>query len=150
MSSLTSLGAEVAPSLCGAPFAGVAPLSRPPQLAPSAGPLSRPPQPALSALVAAGEAFFGPALGALTADIAPGEQLGSANALTGLAESAASVPGPALAGTVVAAAGPAVVIAADAASYAVSLTALALLRLPAAAQARAPARAGARSPVAGA
>ena len=79
---------------------------------------------AMAALVGAGEAFFGPALGALTADIAPQDQLGSANALTGLAESAASVAGPALAGIVVAAAGPAVVIAADAASYAVSLTAL--------------------------
>ncbi len=85
---------------------------------------------AIASLVGAGEAFFGPALGALTADIAPRDQLGSANALTGLAESAASVAGPALAGIAVAAAGPAVVIAADAASYAVSLTALMLLRLP--------------------
>jgi MFS family permease len=89
----------------------------------------------LAALVGAAEAFFGPALGALTAEIAPRDQLGGANALTGLAESAASVAGPALAGIVVAAAGPAVVIAADAASYAVSLTALALLRLPRRAQA---------------
>jgi hypothetical protein len=94
-----------------------------------------------AALVGAGEAFFGPALGALTADLARPDQLGSANALTGLAESVASVAGPALAGIVVAAAGPAVVIAADAASYAVSLTALALLRLPSAALSSASGRA---------
>jgi Major Facilitator Superfamily len=85
---------------------------------------------ALAALQGVGEAFFGPALGALAVDIAPRDQLGSANALTGLAESVSSVAGPALAGLLVATAGPAVVIAADAASYAVSVASLAMLALP--------------------
>jgi MFS family permease len=84
----------------------------------------------LAALVGTGEAFFGPALGGLTVEIAPREQLGDANALRGLAQSAAAVGGPALAGVLVAAAGPAVVIALDAASYGVSVVALGLLPLP--------------------
>jgi MFS family permease len=84
----------------------------------------------LAALVGTGEAFFGPALGGLTVEIAPREQLGNANALRGLAQSAAAVGGPALAGVLVAAAGPAVVIALDAASYGVSVVALGLLPLP--------------------
>src|SRR5258705_5649700 len=77
-----------------------------------------------------GEAAFGPALGALTAEIAPRDQLGNANALYGLATSATRIAGPALGGVLVALAGPAVVVAADAASYAVSVLALSLLRLP--------------------
>jgi MFS family permease len=85
---------------------------------------------ALAALVGIGEAFFEPALGGLTVEIVPRAELGSANALLGLARSAAGIAGPALAGLLVAAAGPAVVVAIDAASYGVSVIALGGLRLP--------------------
>jgi MFS family permease len=80
-----------------------------------------------------GTAFFTPALDALTVEIAPRDQLGNANALYGLATSATRITGPALGGVLVALAGPTVVVAADAASYAVSVLALSLLRLPGAA-----------------
>ncbi|MDQ2811314.1 MAG: MFS transporter [Actinomycetota bacterium] len=84
----------------------------------------------LAWLEGTGEAFFSPALGALTVEIAPRDQLGNANALYGLATSAARIAGPALSGTLVALAGPAVVVAADAASYLVSVLVLSLLRIP--------------------
>jgi MFS family permease len=77
-----------------------------------------------------GEAFFTPALGALTAEVAPPDQLGDANALYGIAGSATRIGGPSLSGVLVAIAGPGSVIAADAVSYAVSVLALSLLRLP--------------------
>jgi MFS family permease len=80
-----------------------------------------------------GTAFFTPVLDALTVEIAPADQLGNANALYGLAGSATRIAGPALGGVLVALAGPAVVVAVDAASYAVSVLALSLLRLPGAA-----------------
>jgi MFS family permease len=89
-----------------------------------------------------GTAFFSPALDALTIEIAPRDQLGNANTLYGLASSSASIAGPALGGILVALAGPAVVVAADAASYAVSVLALSLLRLPAAGGQASPAAAG--------
>jgi MFS family permease len=91
----------------------------------------------LAWLGATGTAFFTPALDALTVEIAPRGQLGNANALYGLATSATRIAGPALGGVIVALAGSAVVVAADAASYAVSVLALSLLSLP---------RAGARNP----
>jgi len=69
-------------------------------------------------------------LDALTVEIAPRDQLGNANSLYGLASSATRIAGPALGGILVAVAGSAVVVAADAASYAVSVLALSLLRLP--------------------
>src|ERR1035441_4060803 len=84
----------------------------------------------LAWLEGSGEAFFRPALGALTVEIAPRDQLGNANALYGLATSATRVGGPALGGVLVAFAGPAVVVAADAASYLASVLALSLLRMP--------------------
>jgi MFS family permease len=77
-----------------------------------------------------GTAFFSPALDALTVEIASTDQLGNANTLYGLATSATAIAGPALGGILVALAGPAVVVTADAASYAVSVLALSLLRLP--------------------
>ena len=77
-----------------------------------------------------GEAFFMPALDALTVQISPRDQLGNANALYGLATSATRIAGPALGGLLVAVTGPAVVVAADAASYAVSVLALSLLHVP--------------------
>jgi MFS family permease len=85
---------------------------------------------ALSAVRGTGEAVFGPAFGALTVEIAPRDRLGDANALYGLASSATRIAGPALGGVLVALAGPATVIALDAASYGASVLALGLLRLP--------------------
>ncbi len=84
----------------------------------------------LAWLQGTGEAFFNPALDGLTVEMAPRDQLGNANALYGLATSATRIAGPALGGLLVALAGPAVVVAADAASYAVSVLALSLLRGP--------------------
>ncbi len=78
-----------------------------------------------------GEAFFTPALSALTVEIAPQDQLGNANTLYGIAGSAARIGGPSLSGVLVAVTGPGSVIAVDAASYAVSVLALSLLRRPA-------------------
>ena len=77
-----------------------------------------------------GTAFFSPTLTALTVEIAPGDQLGNANAVYGLARSATRIIGPALGGVLVALAGSAVVVAVDAATYAVSVLALSLLRMP--------------------
>jgi MFS family permease len=84
----------------------------------------------LAGLLSVGEGFFNPALGGLRADIAPRALLADANALIGVAQNAAAVLGPAIAGTLIAAASPAVVIAFDAASYGVSVVALASLRIP--------------------
>ena len=95
----------------------------------------------LAALEGTGEAFFSPALSALTVEIAPPDQLANANALYGLATSATRIAGPALGGVLVAFAGPAVVVALDAASYLVSVLALSLLRMPGAK----PAAAGGRT-----
>ncbi len=89
----------------------------------------------LAWLVGTGEAFFGPSQDALTVQIAPQDQLGNANALYGLARSATRIGGPVLGGILVALAGPAVVVAVDAASYAASVLALSLLTMPAAAPA---------------
>jgi MFS family permease len=84
----------------------------------------------LAALVGTGEALFGPALDALTVQIAPRDALVSANALAGAATSATRIAGPALAGILIALTGPAPVIAVDAASYGASMLALIMLRLP--------------------
>jgi len=85
---------------------------------------------ALAALRGTGEAFFTPALGGLRAEIAPRERLHDANALLSVVYSAAMVVGPAAAGTLIVWLSPAVVIAADAASYGASVLALSLLHLP--------------------
>ena len=84
----------------------------------------------LAWLVGTGEAFFDPSQDALTVEIAPRDQLGNANALYGLARSATRIGGPVLGGVLVALAGPAVVVAVDAASYAASVLALSLLTMP--------------------
>jgi MFS family permease len=96
----------------------------------------------LAWLEGTGTAFFTPALNALTVEIAPSEQLANANALYGLAGSATRIAGPALGGILVAFAGSAVVVAADAASFAVSVLALSVLQIPG----TAPGRAGAPGP----
>ncbi|MFJ7274833.1 MFS transporter [Kitasatospora sp. NPDC098663] len=86
---------------------------------------------ALVAVWGIGEGLFLPALGA----IVPGlvrrkELLADANTLLGLARSVATVAGPATAGLVTAAQGPAVVLLVDAVTYGVGAFALARLRLP--------------------
>ncbi|WP_424530817.1 MFS transporter [Sphaerisporangium viridialbum] len=90
----------------------------------------------LVAVWGAGEAFYAPARGALIPAVAAGGtpyegKLRDANALAGLAQSMASVGGPAIAGVLVAVAGSGVVVALDAGTYAVSLLALTLLRVSA-------------------
>jgi MFS family permease len=92
-----------------------------------------------------GTAFFTPALNALTVEIAPRNQLANANSLFGLAGSATRIAGPALGGVLVAVAGSAVVVAVDAATYAVSVLALSLLTLPAAEPGKRGAASAARS-----
>jgi MFS family permease len=82
----------------------------------------------VSALRGIGDAFFAPALTGLTVELAPADELGNANALFGVADSASRVAGPALAGFLVAIAGARVIIAVDAVSYAISALALSTLR----------------------
>ncbi|HTA03956.1 MAG TPA: MFS transporter, partial [Streptosporangiaceae bacterium] len=93
----------------------------------------------LASLLGTGEGFFNPALGGLRAEIAPRDKLADANALLSVAQSAATVVGPALAGILIALTSPAVVIALDAASFGVSVVSLALLTIP-------PARPATQSP----
>jgi MFS family permease len=85
----------------------------------------------LVAARSAGDALFQPAFNGLIVDITPQEEVGDANALFGTSSSAAQVAGPALAGVLVAVGDPALVIAIDALSYAISAIALAGLALPA-------------------
>ncbi len=84
----------------------------------------------LAALRGTGDAFFNPALGGLRAEIASRQRLPDANALLSVARSAALVAGPALAGTLIVALSPAVVVAVDAGTYGISVIALSLLRIP--------------------
>jgi MFS family permease len=79
--------------------------------------------------VGAGNAFFSPALSGLPVQLVSPAQLGDANALLGTAQPAAQVAGPALAGVLIAVTSPALVIAVDAGTYALSALALARLRL---------------------
>jgi MFS family permease len=82
-------------------------------------------------VVGIGNAFFQPALSGLPVQLVPRDMLGDANALLSAARPAAQVAGPSLAGVLIAVTDPATVIAADAATYAVSAVALILLRFPA-------------------
>lgn len=84
----------------------------------------------LAALRGAGDALFTPALGGLRAEISSKERLPDANALLQVAESAARVAGPALAGVLIVAISSAAVVAVDAATYGVSIAALVLLAVP--------------------
>lgn len=84
----------------------------------------------LAALLGTGEGFFNPALGGLRAEIAPREKLPDANALLGVVQSGSGIIGPALAGGLIALSSPAIVIACDAASFAVSVACLARLTVP--------------------
>jgi MFS family permease len=85
----------------------------------------------LFALYGAADAFFTPASVGFVADAIPAGRRQEANALLSLPVSAASVLCPALAGALVVAAGPGLVFALDAATFAASAVTLAALRLPA-------------------
>lgn len=79
--------------------------------------------------VGAGWAFFQPAMTGLVPQVVAAERLQQANALVGLANWGGTLVGPALAGVVVASAGPGWAVAADAASYLASVACLSLLRV---------------------
>jgi MFS family permease len=83
----------------------------------------------LAAVNGAGTAFFAPASTALVPMVVAPARLQEANALRGLAQSAGFIVGPALAGVLVATAGPGVALAIDAATFAVSAVFLVALRL---------------------
>jgi Transmembrane secretion effector len=84
---------------------------------------------ALVALVAVGDAFFNPASTAIVPDLVADEQLPAANALAGMYRPLmVRLIGPAIAGFVVAAAGPAPAFAIDAASFVVSALAVWTIR----------------------
>lgn len=85
---------------------------------------------ALYALHNVGYGFFSPAVVGLVPDLVADEQLQPANVLIGLARDTGVVAGPALAGALLAVFGPGLVLAVDAATYLVSVLALAALRLP--------------------
>jgi MFS family permease len=89
---------------------------------------------ALSALTGAATGFFNPAsTGLLPAIVAP-ERLQQANGLRVTAMAAGEIVGPAVAGVLVATAGPGWAIGIDAATFAVSAVLLSGLRLPARAE----------------
>jgi hypothetical protein len=83
-----------------------------------------------AALYGAAQSFFGPASAGLVPETVPQDQLQSANALLSFPGSFFEVGGPALAGVLVAAFGPGLVFAVDAASFVVSAVSLALLAVP--------------------
>ena len=84
---------------------------------------------ALAVLLGIGEGGFGPGLSALVPGLVPAEDLTDANALLQTAKAIASIAGPGLAGLILAVAGAGSVVAIDAASYGVSVLALAGLPL---------------------
>lgn len=83
---------------------------------------------AIATAVGIGEGAFTPSLPALIPQIAGRERLTEANALLGMAASSARIAGPVLGGLLAAATSPAVVLLADAASYAVSIVVLLKLK----------------------
>jgi MFS family permease len=93
---------------------------------------------ALSLLIGAGEAFFGPAFGALVPDVVATEHLVQANALDQLVrQAAARLLGPALGGAVVALIGPGSAFLVDGATFVLSAACIAALRVRSLPQARA-------------
>ena len=84
---------------------------------------------ALVAVYGVGEAFFGPAFGALVPQIVPAERLVAANALDSMVRPAAfRLAGPALGGIAVAALGAGAAFVVDAGTFAVSALCLAAIR----------------------
>jgi MFS family permease len=93
---------------------------------------------ALSVLIGAGEAFFGPAFGALVPDVVATEHLVQANALDQLVrQAAARLFGPALGGAVVAIVGPGTAFLIDAGTFLLSAACIAALQIRSLPQARA-------------
>ncbi|HUG30510.1 MAG TPA: MFS transporter [Candidatus Limnocylindria bacterium] len=91
---------------------------------------------ALVVFVGAGDAFFNPASTALLPDVVPDEELPAANALAGMYRPImVRMVGPALAGLVIAAFGPAPAFAIDAVSFLVSAVAIRAIRTRPAARA---------------
>jgi DHA3 family tetracycline resistance protein-like MFS transporter len=85
---------------------------------------------ALAALMGIGDAFFGPAFGAIVPDIVSAEHLVQANALQQVVEQAAArLAGPALGGLVVAALGVGPAFLVDAGTFVLSAVAVAALRV---------------------
>ena len=85
---------------------------------------------ALAALMGIGDAFFGPAFGAIVPDIVSAEHLVQANALQQVVEQAAArLAGPALGGLVVAALGVGPAFLVDAGTFVLSAVAVAGLRV---------------------
>jgi len=78
-----------------------------------------------------GASFFGPASTGLTPETVPADQLQQANSLLNLPQSFFSVGGPAIGGVLIAVFGTGWLFAFDAATFAVSVLSLALLRVPA-------------------
>jgi MFS family permease len=85
---------------------------------------------ALAALYGIFDAGFAPAAGGLVPQLATKEHLQEANALLGFARNAGMVLGPALAGILIAAAGPGTAIAVDAGTFVVSAAFLIALHVP--------------------
>lgn len=85
---------------------------------------------ALYALHNVGYGFFTPAVVGLIPDIVEDEHLQQANVLIGFARDVGVVAGPSVAGVLIGLFGAGPVLAADAATYLVSVLALAALRLP--------------------
>ncbi|HXQ90077.1 MAG TPA: MFS transporter [Acidimicrobiales bacterium] len=84
---------------------------------------------ATQALVGTGTAFFTPAMTGLIPQVAPAASLQQANVLNSMAEWSGRLFGPALAGVIVATAGPGWAVGADALTYFVSAGCLAALRV---------------------
>jgi DHA3 family tetracycline resistance protein-like MFS transporter len=83
---------------------------------------------ALVLFYGAGEAFFGPAFGALVPDIVPGAELVQANAINQFVRPLAMrLAGPAIGGALVAGAGPGTAFLVDAATFGVSAGCVALI-----------------------
>ncbi|MEA2172356.1 MAG: hypothetical protein QOF76_5656, partial [Solirubrobacteraceae bacterium] len=84
----------------------------------------------LQLFTGAATAFFMPASSALTTEVLPAERFQEANALRSLTNSAAGIAGPAIAGILVATAGPGWTLTIDGASFAVGAVFLVGVRPP--------------------
>ncbi|MEU6443197.1 MFS transporter [Streptomyces sp. NPDC047046] len=84
----------------------------------------------VAAVTGGAAAFFGPAAGGVVKEVVPGELRHQANALLRLAQNTVKVGGPAVAGVLVAAVGPASAMAWDAVAFVVAAVLCARLRLP--------------------
>ena len=83
----------------------------------------------LAALMGIGQAFFNPALTAIVPQMLSSESLQQGNALNGISASSGRMIGPAIAGVIVATAGPGWAILIDGITYLVSVVSLASIRI---------------------